>query len=144
MKYYVLQPEVAGFFGENAILADPYARPPLITKFHYEFETWPIDPLLEAAACFIVLESLREKILTLQATGMTFGDVEVSKSPEVEEFYPGRMLPKFVWLRVSGKAGKDDFGLSSDHCLVVSQRILDLLKGDGMKHCEIKEFATRQ
>jgi hypothetical protein len=64
-----------------------------------------------------------------------------SASEEFEELFPDVKLPKFVWLQVTGKAGQDDFGLSSDHCLVVSQRILDLLKGAGMSHCDIHEFS---
>src|SRR5579859_4713915 len=112
MKYYALEPEVAGFFGQNAVLADPYARPPRITKFHYEFDVWLGDPLLEAVACFIVLESLKEKLLALRATGVAFGEVEVSTSEEFEELDPGLKLPKFAWLQVTGEAGKDDFGLS--------------------------------
>ena len=142
MKYYKLEAEVAGGFGDNAVLADPHARPPVVTRFHYEFFGWSGDPLLEVVACFIVLESLKESILALQATGVTFGQVEVTTTEQLEELYPGVKLPKFVWLQVSGKAGKDDFGLSSDHCLVVSQRILDLLKEAGMSQCDIKEFAA--
>lgn len=144
MKYYELEPEAAGGFGENSILADPYARPPRVTRFHYEFDAWLGDPLLEAVACFIVEESLKGRILALNATGVSFGEVEVSTSEIFEELDPGRKLPKFVWLQVSGKPGKDDFGLSSEHCLVVSQQILDLLEDAGMKHCGIKEFATSQ
>ncbi len=140
MEYYVLEPEVAGGFGPNTIFADRTARPPRITKFHYEFEVWLGDPLLEAVACFIVLESLKEKILALRPTGVAFSEAEVSTSEGFEELDPGRKLPKFVWLQVTGKAGKDDFGLSSQHLLVVSQRILDLLRDAGMSHCDIAEF----
>ena len=144
MKYYTLLPEVAGGFGPNAILADPHARPPRITRFHYEFNVWPQDPLLEAVACFIVSQSVKERLLALRATGVAFGDVEVSKSPQVQEFYPGRKLPTFAWLQVMGKAGTDDFGLSPKHDLVVSQRVLDLLKDAGMSECQIKEFTQSE
>ena len=129
-------PEVAGGFGPDTILADPYARPPLITRFHYEFNVWPHDPLLEAVACFIVTQALKEKILTSRASGVAFDDVEISKDLNVEEFYPDRELPKFVWLQVTGRAGIDDFGLSPKHDLVVSQRILDLLKEQAQQKSE--------
>ena len=140
MKYYELEPEAAGGFGENSILADPHARPPRVARFHYEFDVWLGDPLLEAVACFIVKESLKEKILALNATGVSFGEVEVSTSDVFEELDPGRKLPKFVWLQVTGEAGRDDFGLSLKHTLVVSQRILDLLKNAVMSHCVVKDF----
>jgi hypothetical protein len=144
MLYYTLLPEVAGGFGPDAILADPYARPPRIARFHYEFDVWPHDPLQEAVACFIVTQSVKERILALRASGVAFGDVEVSKSLNVEEFYPDRELPKFAWLQVTGKAGMDDFGLSPKHDLVVSQQVLDLLKDAGMSECEIKEFTSQE
>ena len=140
MKYYALEPEVAGCFGDNTIFVDRMARPPRVTKFHYEFDVWLGDPLLEAVGCFIVLQSLQGKILMLGATGAAFGEVEVSASEDFEELCPGCRLPKFVWLQVPGRAGKDDFGLSSQHLLVVSQPILDLFKDAGMSHCEITEF----
>jgi hypothetical protein len=140
MKYYILEPEVAGGFGPKSILEDPAARPPRVRHFNYEFDGWLGDPLLETIACFIVTKSLEDKIAAMNATGFSFGLVEVSKSGEFKDFYPGRQLPAFTWLQVTGEAGKDDFGLSFKHSLVVSQRILDILREEGMSHCEIHEF----
>jgi putative Mn2+ efflux pump MntP len=60
MKWYVVEPEVAGGFGPNSIL-DPSVRPPLVTRFNYEFDVWLGDPILEAIGCFIVTQSLRRK-----------------------------------------------------------------------------------
>lgn len=139
MNYYVLDPEVAGGFGPNTIFADLSTRPPRVTRFHYEFDGWSGDPLVTTVCCFIVTESLKEKILALRATGVAFGEVEVSTSSEFEEFCPGVKLPKFVWLQVTGNAGEDDFGMSRID-LVVSQRVLELLKNAGMAHCDIAEF----
>ena len=56
MKYYILEPEVAGGFGENTIM-DPTSRPPRVTRFHYEFDGWLGDELLETVACFIATKS---------------------------------------------------------------------------------------
>ena len=44
-----------------------------------------------------------------------------------EELYPGRELPRFRWLDVHGRPGRDDFGLDSDFVLVVSERALEAL-----------------
>jgi hypothetical protein len=140
MKYYRLRPEVAGGLGDNAILADPHARPPRITKLHFEFEDWFGDPIVTTVGTYIILESLKEKLSALRATGATFGEVEISISEVFEELHPGYVLPKFVWLQVTGNAGRDDFGWSQQHRLVVSQRILDLLEDAGMSHCDIAEF----
>jgi len=139
MKYYILEPEVAGGLGQNADL-DRSVHPPRVTRFHYQFDGWLGDPLLETVASFIVTDGLKEKIKTMQASGAKFGDVEISKSGEFEDFFPNRGLPQFAWLQVNGNAGRDDFGLSRTHRLVVSERILDLLRTEGMSHCDISEF----
>ena len=139
MKYYILEPEVAGGLGQNAVL-DRSVYPPRVTSFHYQFDGWLGDPLLETVASFIVTGALKEKIEALQATGVQFGDVEISKSGEFEDFFPDRDLPRFAWLQVTGTAGGDDFGLSSTHRLVVSDRILGLLSTEGMAHCDITEY----
>jgi hypothetical protein len=141
MKYYTIEPEVAGGFGENAVL-DASVRPPLVTKFHYEFDAWSGDPILETVATFIVTDSLKRKIQALKATGVQFGAVEISKSGEFEDFFPARELPAFAWLQVTGIPGKDDFGLSATHRLVVSRRVLELLQAEGMTQGDISEFKT--
>src|SRR5579862_3690337 len=124
MKYYTLEPEVAGGFGAKSIL-NTAVRPPSVTKFHYEFNVWLGDPLLEAVGCFIVTEALKERIQAMNATGVSFSTVEVSKSGQFEDLHPNCQLPKFVWLQVTGKPGIEDFGLSSKHSMVVSERILN-------------------
>jgi hypothetical protein len=140
MTFYKLQPEVAGGFGQNAVLLDPSARPPKLSKLHYEFDGWLGDPLLETVATFIVTRTLKQRLEGLSAAGAQFGDAEISKSGEFEDLHPGRALPEFVWLKVTGTAGHDDFGLSASHHLVVSQRVLDLLRTEGLSHCGIEVF----
>ena len=140
MKYYALEPEAPGGFGPSSVFFDVKARPPRIAKFNYEFDIWPRDPLVEAVASYIVTESLKERIAALCPTGVSFGPVEVSKSGQFEDLYPNRELPKFVWLQVTGNAGRDDFGLSTTHSLVVSERILVILKEVGVHRCAITKF----
>jgi hypothetical protein len=140
MNYFQLEPEAPGGFGPNSVFFDVKARPPRIDKFNYEFDLWPRDPLVEAIASYIVTESLRDKITALHPTGVSFGPVEVSKSGLFEDRYPNREPPKFVWLQVAGIAGQDDFGLSPTHSLVVSERILNVLKAAGVSHSNIVPF----
>ena len=44
------------------------------------------------------------------------------------EFHPDMRLPKFMWLQITGQAGRDDFGLAADLRMVISERALDVLK----------------
>jgi hypothetical protein len=137
-KFYALKAEVAGGVGPKTIFIDPRARPPLIEKFNYEFFGWSGDPILETVCSYIVTEPVRDRILAFNATGVSFGEVEVSKSGEFMDLYPSRELPPFVWLQMTGRAG-DDISYY-DHALVLSEPVLDILLDCGMSHGKFVEL----
>ncbi len=139
MTYFKLEPEVAGGLGPVST-GDLKARPPRLDKFNYEFDVWLGDPLLEAVSNFIVTDRLKERLIEARASGIKFDDVEITKSAEYRDGYLDRSLPSFAWLQVIGQAGKDDFGLSPSGDLIVSERIMHLLKTFGLNHCEISEY----
>lgn len=141
MAYFALQPEVAGGLGENTVL-DASTHPPAVSKLHYSFDGWLGDELLESFPCYIVTARLRDVLEQATATGCKFADVEVTKSETFEELYPGRALPEFFWLQVDGRAGADDFGVSEDFQLVVSQPTLLLMQSKAnLSHCDIEPYA---
>jgi hypothetical protein len=43
-------------------------------------------------------------------------------------------LPKFVWLRIEGIPGQDDFGIGKAPRLVISERALEALRGPGISN----------
>jgi hypothetical protein len=59
MNYFVLEPEVAGGFGAHTAM-DPTKRPPRVFRFHYEFEGWLGDEILETVACFISTKAVAD------------------------------------------------------------------------------------
>lgn len=136
MKYYCLEPEVAGGLGAGTVM-DRSVSPPRIKQLHYEFDGWSGDELLESFPCFIVTERLAHDIQRLDPTGAQFADVAITKSSQFEELHRAQPLPHFKWLRVTGTPGKDDFGISRDNRLVVSERVLKLLKTAAFSHCTI-------
>jgi hypothetical protein len=138
--YYTLSPEVAGGLGEGTVV-DNSVHPPHVQRLHYEMEGWLGDDLLESFPCFIVTARVKDALLGLGASGFTFDSVEVSKSPTFEELHPGRKLPAFFWLKVQGRAGADDLGLSQDHRLVVSRRVLDVLRSLDLANCDVSEYS---
>ncbi len=142
MKFYELEPEVAGGFGENTIMIDPSARPPLFSRFHYQFHGWLGDELLTTVACFIVTKSLGETLRVSGLSGFSMGEVEVTKSSEYEQRTKTTPLPPFVWLKIEGKPAQDDFGLAADRKfrLVVSEDALKVLKKHSLNHCEILPY----
>ena len=141
MKYYQLEPEVAGGFGEHCII-DRGSGKMVVRKLHYEFDGWLGDELLESTPCFIVSERLARQIERAQLTGISFNHVEITKSDQFDELYPNRQLPKFVWLQIEGRPGQDDFGIGPDPGLVISERALEVLRGVGISNALITDYES--
>jgi hypothetical protein len=139
MKYYIIEPEVAGGFGRNTVM-DSKTHPPIVQRLHYELHGWLGDELLETFPCYIVTQRLRKSIEDTGMTGAEFAAAEITVSEQFKEIYPNRIIPDFEWLRVIGRAGTDDFGTAQDNRLVVSERVLSLA---GLKHCDIAEFTDQ-
>jgi hypothetical protein len=125
---------VAGGWGKNTVFTRTPGRPTVVHKLHYHFDGWLGDELLESTPCYIVSERLASEIERAQLTGVTFDEVEITTSEQFTVLYPNRQLPKFVWLKVGGKPGQDDFGVTSGLELVVSNRALELLERVGVSH----------
>jgi hypothetical protein len=134
--YYRLSPEVAGHWGEHTI-KDDSVHPPKVDRLHYEFDGWLGDELLTSIATIIVTDRLRKKIEAATLSGYAFDTVETSVSDQFVELYPGVSLPPFSRLKITGTAGKDDFGMGDDHHLVVSPHALTVLQSCTFKQCEI-------
>ncbi|MER8751549.1 hypothetical protein NKH57_20115 [Mesorhizobium sp. M1050] len=90
--------------------------------------------------CYLVTEDVKEKILKSEFSGVTFDKVEATTSELFEEMQPDQKLPPFVWLKVNGDAGRDDFGIAKDLRLVVSERVLDALKPLRISNALIEPF----
>jgi hypothetical protein len=143
MKFYVIEPEVAGGFGKNSE-ADWSVHPPIVKKLHYEFDDWLGDCIVESFPCYIITKDIQKQLITCRTTGASFDEVEISTSELFQDLYPNRKLPKFIWLKVHGIAGKDDFGIASTSNrrfgLVISERVLDLLKNNSLLYADITEW----
>lgn len=141
MKFYKLDPEVAGGWGPNTDFVRTPGMPVVVRKLHYQFDGWLGDELLESSSCYIVTERLAESIRSRKFSGGELKTAEISLSDQFREIYPGRQLPKFVWLDIAGKAGIDDFGMDSDGRLVVSERAFLVLKSTQISNCEVSDFS---
>jgi hypothetical protein len=139
MEYHILEPEVAGGLGEGTVM-NRSVHPPDVQFLHYNFDGWLGDVLVESFPCFIVTAEAVKKLQGLPATGVDFGDVRVTKSVQFQEIHPHQTLPEFKWLKVIGKAGREDFGLASDFRLVVSDRVLHALRSLGLSNALIEVF----
>jgi hypothetical protein len=139
MPYFVLEPEVAGGWGEHTV-ADRSSHPPKVTHLHYEFQGWLGDELLESFPCFIVTQRLANRLRSSQLSGFSLSEAEVSASDKFMERHPGQELPSFEWLQVLGTPGVDDFALSVGARLVVSQTALDMLQEFPLEYCDVASW----
>jgi hypothetical protein len=129
MKYYAIEPEVAGGFGDHTKIVHTSGKPFEVVHLHYRLEGWLGDELLESTPCFIVSKSLANDLTRAQLTGFSFDAVEVTTSRELSEVIGNSGLPEFLWLKVNGIARQDDFALSSELTLIVSEKALKVLDG---------------
>ncbi len=138
-QYYRLSPEVAGGLGEDTIM-DRTHVPPIVSRLHYVFDGWLGDDIVESYPCFIVTGAVAERLQQSNANGFTLREVEVSTSDEFKDQSVSRDLPIFRWLDVTGIPGKDDFGLDTDGRLVVSDRVLTILREEHLEHCLLDKY----
>ncbi len=137
MRYWQLEPEIAGELGEGTVM-DTSVHPQIVSMLVYEFSGWLGDCLLESFPAFIITQEAAGEPSEWGATGAVFDEVKIVLGDVFQELYPDRSLPSFFWLKPTGTAGKDDFGLSEGHELVVSDGALDILKGCTLNHCDIE------
>ncbi len=142
MKFFKLEPEVAGGLGQKTVM-DTTVHPPLVSVLEYEFDGWLGDDLLESFPCYIVTERLKNLLKEDSFTGCEFDSVIISTSETFEEFYPEANLPKFYWLKIKGKAGIDDVGFSELNHLVVSEKFLKVLLQANLKNCLVEDYISQ-
>lgn len=139
MKYFYIEPEVAGELGENTVL-DSRVHPPKVDRLHYKFSGWLGDVLVESFPCVISTEEAARSLQAISASGVQYCDVQVSMSPEFLALYPDKSLPEFIWLKITGTPGLDDFGMASDLRLVASEKVIESLRALGLENAIIEPF----
>ena len=139
MRFFYIEPEVAGGLGANTIL-DPSTHPPRIDHLHYEFYGWLGDALLESFPCVIATQEASDALIAASITGVESEQMEVSSTDEFQQLYPQRRLPAFRWLKVNGVAGEDDFGVTADLRIVVSEKVINILEPLGLDNALIENL----
>ena len=150
MKYYTLKPEVPGDLDDNTPIKPssegPYAQ--YVDNLGIRIEGWMGDDLMTIDPCYIVTRVLRDALTISALSGFEIDTVAVSLDkqllmfPDMAASWP---IPKLYWLKITGKAGNDDFGLSPADApvvLVVSDRAMNLLQPFHLESCEILEYVA--
>jgi len=142
MDYFALEPEVAGELGEHTEM-DTSVHPPLVTRLHYEIGYgWGGDELLESFPCYIVTETLANRLTNAGLTGFQLLDVEVTFDEDAAEEHAGEAVPRFRWLVVTGRPGTEDLGITDKAQIVVSAKALDVLRTGRLDRCDVEQFAA--
>ncbi|WP_254706781.1 hypothetical protein [Ralstonia pseudosolanacearum] len=68
MKYFFIEPEVAGKLGENTVL-DPAVYPARVDKLNYKFSGWLGDAMLESFPCVIATQAASDALKQSDVTG---------------------------------------------------------------------------
>jgi hypothetical protein len=90
----------------------------------------------------VVTERLRRALEKSRFSGYRLEDAEVTVDEDFRILSPGMTLPRLYWLRVDGRPGVDDFGVSvADYCLVVSARVLACMQQVALDNCSILPFS---
>ena len=119
-RFFNLEPEVAG-----APAKGPGSGPAACV-----FDSWLGDDLVRAYPLVLVTTRAKRALLRLdRPTGFDFLRAHARTSAFYRRHNPGKRLPVFWAVRVSGRAGLDDAGLTEAGILVVSGRVLDALLG---------------
>jgi hypothetical protein len=140
MKYFLVEPEVAGSLGERTAM-DREVHPPKVTRLHYVFDGWLGDAIVESFPVFLVTEGARRTLDHAGVTGALFAKAEIETSDQFAELHPGEGLPAFLWLQPTGIAGHDDVATATDGRLVLSRRVIDLLGQAELRNALIEPFA---
>lgn len=127
VKYYLVKPEVAGGLGPETEM-DRSVHPPRVSKLHYEVAEWLGDGIVQSFPCFLVVRSLGNKLQSQEFTGVQLASALVTEADEFRDLNPEGVVPDLVWLVVDGVPGVDDFGVTGTGDLIVSERILELLR----------------
>jgi hypothetical protein len=92
------------------------------------FDTWLGDDVVRAHSMILVTTPVKEALLTLpEPSGFEIAMARVRGSAFFRQNNSGQQLPAFWAVRVHGRAGEDDMGLTPSGTLVVARRVLDVL-----------------
>lgn len=137
--YKLIEPEVAGGLGEKTEL-DNSVFPPLVKKLNYEFDGWLGDDILESFPCYIMTERLKKTIESENLSGITFDDVLISKSETFLDLYPDKELSAFFWAKINGEDYQDDFFITEQNGLAISEKAYSLLQKFNIDQADIEEL----
>lgn len=149
MKYFVLEPEVAGGIGKKSKILYENSKIKEVLFLDYEFEGWLGDDILTTHLCFIISEFLCDIIKISDLKGYQLQKIGISFLDFFLEVYNKKILPNFI--RLLPFAINDislidkmslDFYLYKNTTLIVSEKALNTLKKLNLSNANILNIDT--
>lgn len=147
MKFYKLEPEVAGEIGENSKIEYEDGKIKKIIFLEYLFSDWLGDELISTHPCHIVTDNLKKDINSNDLTGVQFQEIKKSFSDEFVELNDLSDIPEFVQIVCDSfyEDKKDDelqdFYVNRYKELIVSENALKVIKRHTLNNCLIEEIS---
>ena len=137
MPFWKLTPEVPAELGDNTVM-DTTVHPPVVSSLHLMFVGWLGSEFIECFPVYAATLGLRGDLEHAGLTGFQVAELELTLDEQFHDMYPDRQIPPFVWLKVVGEARSDDFGMDTDHKIVVSDRALAVLRSRKLVECDVE------
>ena len=135
MNFYIIDPDVPGFLVEpwKAIKEDPH-----LSLIHYVFECCPKADLIQAYPVFLASARLAAAFAEAGLSGYYLKKCVGVKGEQFHIASPGcGGLPTYHWLAANGRAGVDDFTITNNLKLIVSENALNVMQGFNLERADI-------
>ena len=146
MKYYLIKPEVAGELGDNSEIIYENGRIKEVTFLEFVFLGWLGDEILKARPCYIITKKMMDDFILNEIKGMEYQKIQVSLSEEFLEIHKGNsVISEFVRIIPCNRIENFDNSMQEDiyidkcNCLIVSERLLEIIKKYKISNCDIEE-----
>jgi hypothetical protein len=135
-NYHFIDPDVLVGLGDETVFGINNEE---VLSLHMNIEDWLGDDLLTCHPVFIVTEQLKTKLEKTNLSGFSFADMKQSFDEYFNDnFQLKTPVPNFYWLKINGQEDKDDFFISKDKNLMISETCLKFLKENAkLSNCNI-------
>ena len=136
--FYKISTQAPAQMGKRTIL-DKENTPWKVRKLHAIFDVWSDDDLLKTSPCYYVSERLFRALSSSSLSGFELNtELDTDISLTFKNLYPNKTIPKFILLNIVGNAGVNDFGLTEDMDLVLSEAAVEILRKYNTSETEIE------
>lgn len=125
--YFFVRVPSVGQIGNRSEFDRPTA-PRQVTKLHCLIDFDVTSDLMRVPPCFIGTRDLAVGLAEAECSGIVERPGQFEASDAYVQFYGSRPLPILVWLDVTGKAGREDFGYDRGVRLIVSEKAKSVIE----------------